>query len=41
MRTPIEVLAGVATLADAVVHGTDMFRTILMRPAITRQRHPQ
>jgi hypothetical protein len=35
MRTPIEVLAGLAILANAVIYGTDVFCAIVLRPAIT------
>ena len=41
MRTLIEVVAGVAILADAVVHGTDVFGTIVLRPAITSVDRPR
>ena len=34
MRTLIEVLAGLAILANAVVYGTDVFGAIVLRPAI-------
>ena len=34
MRTPIEVLAGLAILANAVIYGTDVFCAIVLRPAI-------
>ena len=34
MRTLIEVLAGLAILANAVIYGTDVFGAIVMRPAI-------
>lgn len=34
MSTAIEVLAGLAILANAVVHGTDVFAAIVLRPAI-------
>jgi hypothetical protein len=33
MRTLIEVLAGLAVLANGVVHGTDVFAAIVLRPA--------
>ena len=35
MRTLIEVLAGLAILANAVIYGTDVFGAIVMRPALT------
>jgi hypothetical protein len=34
MRTLIEVLAGLAVLANGVVHGTDVFCAIVLRPAV-------
>ena len=34
MRTVIEILAGVAILANAVIYGTDVFGAIVLRPAI-------
>jgi len=34
MRTLIEVLAGLAILANAIVYGTDVFGAIVLRPAI-------
>jgi hypothetical protein len=34
MRTVIEVLAGLAILANAVIYGTDVFGAIVLRPAI-------
>jgi Domain of unknown function (DUF1772) len=34
MRALIEVLAGIAILANAVVYGTDVFGAIVLRPAI-------
>jgi hypothetical protein len=34
MRTPIEILAGLAILANAVIYGTDVFGAIVLRPAI-------
>jgi hypothetical protein len=34
MRTLIEVLAGLAVLANGVVHGTDVFCSIVLRPAV-------
>ena len=34
MRTLIDVLAGVAILANAVLYGTDVFGAIILRPAI-------
>ena len=34
MRVLIEVLAGVAILANAVIYGTDVFGAIVQRPAI-------
>ena len=34
MRTLIEILAGLAILANAVIYGTDGFGAIVMRPAI-------
>ncbi len=34
MRTLIEVLAGLAILANAVTYGTDVFGAIVLRPAI-------
>jgi hypothetical protein len=34
MRTLIEVLAGLAILANAVIYGTDVFGAIVLRPAI-------
>jgi hypothetical protein len=34
MHTLIEVLAGLAILANAVVYGTDVFGAIVLRPAI-------
>ncbi|MFE7126582.1 DUF1772 domain-containing protein [Streptomyces sp. NPDC057617] len=33
MRTLIEVLAGLAILANAVIYGTDVFGAIVLRPA--------
>jgi uncharacterized membrane protein YjjB (DUF3815 family) len=35
MRTLIEILAGLAILANAVIYGTDVFGAIILRPAIT------
>jgi hypothetical protein len=32
MRTLIEVLAGLAILANAVIYGTDVFGAIVQRP---------
>jgi len=34
MTTLIEVLAGLAVLANGVVHGTDVFCAIVLRPAV-------
>ena len=34
MRTLLEILAGVAILANAVIYGTDVFGAIVLRPAI-------
>jgi hypothetical protein len=34
MRTLIEVVAGLAILANAVIYGTDVFGAIVLRPAI-------
>jgi hypothetical protein len=34
MRTLIDVLAGLAILANAVIYGTDVFGAIVLRPAI-------
>jgi Domain of unknown function (DUF1772) len=34
MRTLIEMLAGLAVLANAVIYGTDVFGAIVQRPAI-------
>ena len=34
MRTPIEILASLAILANAVIYGTDVFGAIVLRPAI-------
>jgi hypothetical protein len=34
MRTLIEVLAGLAILANGVIYGTDVFGAIVLRPAI-------
>ena len=34
MRTLIEVFAGLAILANAVIYGTDVFGAIVQRPAI-------
>ena len=34
MHTLVEVLAGLAILANAVVYGTDVFGAIVLRPAI-------
>lgn len=34
MNTLIEILAGVAILANAVVYGTDVFGAIVLRPAV-------
>jgi hypothetical protein len=34
MRTLIEILAGLAILANAVIYGTDVFGAIVLRPAI-------
>ena len=34
MRTVIEILSGVAILANAVIYGTDVFGAIVLRPAI-------
>ena len=34
MRTLIEILASLAILANAVIYGTDVFGTIVLRPAI-------
>ncbi|HUA44395.1 MAG TPA: hypothetical protein VMA77_04165 [Solirubrobacteraceae bacterium] len=34
MRTLIEILAGLAILANAVIYGTDVFGVIILRPAI-------
>ena len=34
MRTPIDVLAGLAILANAVIYGTDVFGATVLRPAI-------
>ncbi|HUA50053.1 MAG TPA: hypothetical protein VMA77_32780 [Solirubrobacteraceae bacterium] len=33
MRTLIEILAGLAILANAVIYGTDVFGAIILRPA--------
>jgi hypothetical protein len=34
MRTLIDILAGLAILANAVIYGTDVFGAIVLRPAI-------
>jgi len=34
MRTLIEVLAGLAILANAVIYGTDVFGAVVLRPAV-------
>jgi len=34
MRTLIEILAGLAILANAIIYGTDVFGAIILRPAI-------
>jgi hypothetical protein len=34
MRTLIEILAGLAILANAVIYGTDVFGAIIQRPAV-------
>ncbi|HEX4087615.1 MAG TPA: hypothetical protein VHZ33_02800 [Trebonia sp.] len=34
MRTVIEIVAGLAILANAVIYGTDVFGAIVQRPAI-------
>jgi hypothetical protein len=34
MLTLIEILAGIAILANAVIYGTDVFGAIIMRPAV-------
>jgi hypothetical protein len=34
MRTLIEILAGIAILANAVIYGTDVFGAIILRPAV-------
>jgi hypothetical protein len=34
MRTLVEILAGLAILANAVIYGTDVFSAIVLRPAI-------
>jgi len=34
MRTLIEILAGLAILANAVIYGTDVFGAIVLRPAV-------
>jgi hypothetical protein len=34
MRTAIEIVAGLAILANAVIYGTDVFGAIVQRPAI-------
>jgi Domain of unknown function (DUF1772) len=34
MRTLIQILAGLAILANAVIYGTDVFGAIVLRPAI-------
>lgn len=34
MHTLIEILAGLAILANAVIYGTDVFGAIILRPAI-------
>ena len=34
MRTFIEILAGLAILANAVIYGTDVFGAIVQRPAV-------
>jgi hypothetical protein len=34
MRTVIEVLAGLASLANAVMYGTEVFGAIVLRPAV-------
>ena len=37
MRTLIEILAGLAILANAVIYGTDVFGAIVLRPAVASQ----
>ena len=39
MRTLIEVLAGLAILANVVIHGTDVFSAIVRRRAIAAVAH--
>ena len=34
MRTLIDIVAGLAILANAVIYGTDVFGAIVQRPAI-------
>jgi hypothetical protein len=34
MRTLIEMIAGLAILANAVIYGTDVFGAMILRPAI-------
>jgi hypothetical protein len=34
MRTLIEIIAGLAILANAVIYGTDVFGAIILRPAL-------
>src|SRR5580658_6973770 len=34
MRTLIEIIVGLAILANAVIYGTDVFGAIILRPAI-------
>jgi hypothetical protein len=34
MRTLIEILAGLAILANAIIYGTDVFGAIILRPVI-------
>jgi hypothetical protein len=34
MRTLLEILAGLAILANAVIYGTDVFGAIVLRPAV-------
>jgi hypothetical protein len=41
MRTLIEILAGLAILANAVIYGTDVFGAIVQRPAIASTGHPR
>lgn len=34
MHTLIEIIAGLAILANAVIYGTDVFGAIILRPAV-------